>query len=395
MKTDTYLIDEILNRSVFDLVDRQHLEQALMSGKKLRVKLGIDPTSPQVHLGRSIPLLKLKKFQELGHQVILIIGDFTGVIGDSSDKNAERPMLAQSVVDENASKYLSQFGKLLDLGKTEVRHNSEWLAKLNYKELCEQADVFSLNGFISRINIKKRLDEGSRVSLREVFYPMMQGYDSVAVKADVELGGSDQWFNLLAGRQIQKYYGQSMQDILTNPLIDGLDGRKMSSSWGNTINLTDSPDEMFGKVMSMRDNLTISYFEHCTEVPMNRVQAYAKQLEDPSVNPRDIKEILAFEITKLYHGEEDANSAKEGFINLFRKKEIPEEIASYSVKDADIVSVLVSCGLAKSRGDAKRLVQQSGIEVNGNVVDDINYILNSGDLIQKGKRFFARIQTDH
>jgi len=228
--TDENKINELLTRGVEDVISKENLKKKLISGKQLRIKLGIDPTSPNIHLGRAIPLLKLKDFQDLGHQIVLIIGDFTGLVGDTSDKDSERPMLSEEVVKTNLKNYVEQAAKIIDIKKCEVHYNSKWLAKLDYYKIGQQADVFSLSDFISRENIKKRLDKGKRISFRELMYPLMQGYDSVAIKADVEIGGTDQRFNLLAGRDLQRYYKQEPQDILMNPLIEGLDGRKMSSN---------------------------------------------------------------------------------------------------------------------------------------------------------------------
>src|SRR3989338_4990264 len=258
--TDDKKINELLTRGVEEIIGREYLEAQLKSGKKLRVKLGIDPTSPHLHIGRSIPLLKMRDFQELGHQLVFIVGDATGVIGDTSDKDSERPMLEQKQVKENMKQYVAEAGKIIDMSKCEVRHNSEWLGKLGYGEIGAQADLFSLHEFNARENIKRRLDAGTRVSLRELLYPLMQGYDSVAIKADVELGGTDQRFNLLAGRTLQQAYKQAPQHIIMGPLLEGTDGRKMSSSWGNTINLTDTPNDMYGKTMRVPDNLIIKYF---------------------------------------------------------------------------------------------------------------------------------------
>jgi tyrosyl-tRNA synthetase len=270
-------IDELLTRGVEEIIDVEHLKKKLESGKQLRVKLGIDPTSANIHLGRSIPLLKLRDFQELGHQIVFIVGDATGVIGDTSDKDSERPMLTRADVEQNLKQYKEQVGKILDLNKIEFRYNSEWLNTLSYDEIGEHANVFSLAEFISRDNIRRRLEAGTRVSLRELLYPLMQGYDSVAIKADVELGGTDQRFNLLAGRTLQAHFGQEPQDILMNPLVAGTDGRKMSSSWGNTVNLTDEPNDMFGKIMSVPDELIIEYFTYMTRVPLAEVESYAMQ----------------------------------------------------------------------------------------------------------------------
>lgn len=393
MKTDTSpeKIKNSLSRGVDEVIDLNHLKKELISGRKLRIKLGIDPTSPNLHLGQSVPLLKLKDFQELGHQIVLIIGDFTGLVGDTSDKNAERPALTNKQVKRNLRTYIKQVGKILDIDKTEIRYNSEWLSKLDYRKICEQADIFSLAEFIARKNIRRRLKMENRISLRELLYPLMQGYDSVAIKADVEIGGTDQRFNLLAGRRIQEYFGQKPQDIITLNLMDGLDGRKMSSSWGNTINLLDSPKEMFGRIMSMIDSMIITYFEHCTRVPMAIVKKFEKQLSDKKVNPRDIKMELAYEITKIYWGEKGAEKGKNHFISVIQKKNVPDDVPKIKITSANIIDVLFESNLAKSKSDARRLIKHKGIRVNGEIVKAFDKVVNKDDVIQKGKRHFVRI----
>jgi len=384
-------IKELLTRGVNEVIKYKHLEKKLLSGKKLRVKLGIDPTSPNIHLGRAVSLLKLRDFQQLGHQVVFIVGDFTGVIGDTSDKEKERPMLSEEQVKKNMKDYVNQAAKILDIKKTEVYYNSQWLSKLDYKEITRQANQFSLGEFINRENIKKRLLKGSPVSLREVLYPLMQGYDSVFVRADVEIGGTDQRFNLLAGRTLQTYYKQEPQDVLMTNLIFGTDGRKMSSSWGNTINLTDCPNDMFGKVMSLADNLIIDYFEHSTRLPMEKVLEYKEQLEDKKINPRDIKIKLAYEIVKTYWGKEMAEKAQEFFVNIFQKKNLPQEILELRLADKKIIDVLVESNFVKSKSEARRLINQKGVEINGKVVTSTEEIVKSGSIIQKGKRHFLRV----
>ncbi|MFH1551931.1 MAG: tyrosine--tRNA ligase [bacterium] len=334
--------------------------------------------------------MKLRDFQELGHQIVFIVGDFTGTIGDTSDKNSERPALTDKIVKENMNTYVKQVGKILDIDKTEVRYNSDWLHKLDYKEICRQADLFSLAEFIARKNIKQRLKTESRISLRELLYPLMQGYDSVAVKADVELGGTDQRFNLLAGREIQNFYEQEPQDIITNTLIEGLDGRKMSSSWGNTIDFLDPPKEMFGKIMSINDQMIILYFEHCTRVPMTIVKNFKKQLSDNKINPRDIKLKLAYEITKLYWGKIDAEKGKNHFVSVIQKKDIPNDIVEIKITSTNIIDVLVNGNLAKSKSDARRLIEHKGIKVNREIIKTFNKVINKGDIIQKGKRHFIK-----
>ncbi len=309
-------IKDLLTRGVDEVIDQKHLEEVLASGKKLRVKLGIDPTSPNIHLGRAVLLWKLREFQDLGHTAVLIVGDFTGLIGDASDKESERPMLTEVEVKENMKTYDKQAYKILDPDKTEVHYNSKWLKKLDFMEISKMADMFSVHEFISRELIKKRLDSSKRVSLREVMYPLMQGYDSVAVKADIELGGTDQRFNLLAGRTIQPAYDQKPQDIvITKFPLEGPDGRKMSSSWGNGINITDEPNDMFGKVMSVRDDLIVKYFELATRVPTDEIKEIEENLKNS--NPREIKARLAEEIVTLYHGADKAKKARAEFDNVF------------------------------------------------------------------------------
>jgi len=392
ISTDKKAIAELLNRGVNEVIDRKHLEEKLLSGKQLRVKLGIDPTSPNLHIGRSIPLLKLRDFQNLGHQVVFIVGDFTGVIGDTSDKESERKMLEEEEIEKNMRTYVEQAAKILDIEKAEVQYNSSWLKKLGFGEIGRQANYFSLAEFIARENISKRLKEGNRVSLRELLYPLMQGYDSVMVKADVELGGTDQRFNLLAGRELQKHYDQEPQDILMTNLILGTDGRKMSSSWGNTINLMDEPNDMFGKVMSVPDNLIVTYFEHCTRVPMEQVNVFAKELKAGKINPRDIKMSLALEITKMFWSEQEAQDAKTYFISVFQKKDIPDDMPVAKVAGMMIMEALVESKLAESRTDARRLIEQGGVKVDGKLVKSLDKSVKSGNVIQKGKRFFVRAE---
>ncbi len=383
-------IKEILERGVDEVIDKDNLLKKLQKNQKLRLKLGIDPTSPNIHLGRSIPLLKLRDFQKLGHKIVLIIGDFTGMIGDTSDKDSERPMLTEEQIQKNLTNYKEQAGKIIDLSAAEVYHNSEWLKDLTYLEIGYQANIFSLNEFISRENISKRLKEGKRISLREVLYPLMQGYDSVKIKADVEVGGTDQRFNLLTGRTMQKHYKMEPQDIITNPLIDGLDGTKMSSSKGNTINFIDSPNEMFGKVMSLQDDLIINYFLFLTRVEMERVEDIKEAMASGG-NPRDAKMELAKEIVKMYHSSKDAASAEDYFIKTFSKKEIPDEVPEFHPTNYNIIDTLVESGLTSSRGEARRVLSQKGVKVDGVVVEDNEYTINQNSILQKGKIKFLKI----
>lgn len=389
-KTKEEKIQEVLTRGVEEIIVKEDLEKKLRSGKKLRIKLGIDPTSPNLHLGRSVTLLKLRDFQALGHKIVLIIGDFTGVVGDTSDKDSERPMLEQKIIKQNMKNYVSQAGKLIEIKKCEVRYNSEWLGKLNYAQIGAQADLFSVAEFITRENIKRRLDAGKRVSLREMIYPLMQGYDSVAIKADVEIGGTDQRFNLLAGRKMQPFYKQEPQNIITGPLVEGTDGRKMSSSWGNTINFNADPNEMFGKVMSIRDGLIIRYFTLVTRVPMKEVKKYEKEIRAGG-NPRDYKLKLAYELVKFYHSEKEAKKAEDYFISTFSKKNIPQKSIQVKAGGLAISAALLKAKLCASKNEVTRLVKQGGVKLNNKKISDPNIKVRKGDLIQKGKRHFVKI----
>ena len=369
-----------LSRSVKNSEGLDKIVNDIHNGKKLRVKLGIDVTSPNIHLGRIIPLLKLKAFQDLGCQIILIIGDFTSLIGDTSDKESERKALTKQDIKQNLKTYIKQVGQVLPMRKVKVEYNSKWLSKLTMDELFILLDLFSVNDFTSRDLIAKRLKEGNRVSMKETIYPVFQGYDSVAIKADVEIGGSDQWVNLLAGRKIQESKGMKPQHIITLELIDGLDGRKMSSSYGNSINLTDSAEDMFAKVMSVKDELVDEYFIHTTELEIDEIDKFK------SLPPLEKKLKLAFEITKLLKSEPEAELAKKAFNSNIREKNMPEDIPTIKVKSLNVLDALVEIGFADSRGDGKRLIKENSVKVNSKVIDG-PVELNDGDLIQKGRHF--------
>ncbi len=389
---------KLLTRGVAEVIGKEDLEKKLHTGKKLRIKLGIDPTSPNLHIGRGVVLLKLRDFQALGHHIVFIIGDFTGEIGDTSDKESERPMLSTAQVKKNMKTYFQQAGKLLDMAKVEIHHNSEWLDKVGYRELCRQASAFSVAEMINRELIKKRLSEGGHIGLHELLYPLMQGYDSVNIKADVELGGTDQRFNMLAGRTLQKLYNQVPQNVMTTNLILGTDGRKMSSSWGNTINFTDAPDDMFGKVMSIPDTLIASYFVHCTRAPMDEIAKIESAMKKNTINPRDAKMHLAREIVTLYHNTKAAEKAEKNFIALFQKKEVPDDIVEIHLNKGEwnITDLLVETKLASSKNEARRLIEQGGVTADGTEVRDIKTILSissAGTIIKKGKRHFVRVMA--
>lgn len=394
--TDKKTIDEILLRGVAEIIQKDSLRNKLLSGKKLRIKFGIDPTSANIHLGRSVSLLKLKDLQGLGHTIVFIVGDFTGVIGDTSDKESERPMLTKKEVKENMKSYIAQAKKILSPKNLEIHYNSKWLGKLRYDEIGEQADTFSLADFISRENIKKRLEEGSRISLREVLYPLMQGQDSVAIKSDVEIGGTDQKFNMLSGRRLQERAKQKPQDILMVNLIEGTDGRKMSSSWGNTIDLLDEPQNMFGKIMSLNDALMVKYFIHCTRVPIKDVEALEQSLKENTINPRDAKLKLAEEITALYHGGKKALQARNDFINTFAKRGAPADLKEQAVeRGTKLCDIALSLNLVASKTEWRRLIGERAVEntETGEVIQNHDFKIEQGGIFKIGKKRFVKIVT--
>ncbi|MBP9711258.1 MAG: tyrosine--tRNA ligase [Candidatus Pacebacteria bacterium] len=386
VSTDEKAISDVLTRGVSEVVVKEQLEKKLRSGERLRIKLGIDPTSPDLHIGRAVPLLKLRDFQQLGHQIVLIVGDFTAVIGDTSDKDAERPMLSPEVIEKNKKSYFEQAGKILDLSQVEMRYNSEWLKKLTYREIGEHADLFSVADFIARDNIKRRLDAGKRVSLRELLYPLMQGYDSVAIQADVELGGTDQKFNVLAGRPLQEHFRQRPQDIVLNPLIDGLDGTKMSSSKGNVIALTASPSDMYGKVMSMGDAQVHTYFELCTRVPMHEVEEILKG------HPKEAKQRLAKEIVMIYHSKDAAEKAAKDWVNTFSEGGVPEDIKETFVGSGVKYSEAISGSFQLSKSEVRRLIEGGAVsEVGGEVISNVNSVVTKDITLRIGKHRFLKI----
>jgi len=397
ISNDSKKIQELLTRGVDEIIGKEELEQILLSGKKLRIKFGIDPTSPNIHLGRSIPLLKLRDFQNLGHKVILIVGDFTGTIGDTSDKDAERPMLSEKQVKENLQTYKKQLAKIIDIGKTEFYFNSKWLKKLNFSQIGELASIFSVNQFISRDLISRRLKEGKRVSLHETLYPLMQGFDSVAVKSDVEIGGVDQRFNMLAGRDIQKHFKQKEQIVcITGPIIEGLDGRKMSSSWGNTVNFLDTPEQMYGKIMSMKDDFVIKYFKLLTRVSFEAIEEYKKIFEK---DPKKVKMDLAETIVAMYHGNEEAVEAHQGWKKTFELGEIPDNVKHVRVKfKKPLADILIEEGLVESRSEFKRLIESGSIKIKikqeERKILDPNSLAEESGSLKIGKKRFIKIEVE-
>jgi len=400
INTNSQKIEEILTRGVDEVIDKEHLEKELKSGRQLRIKFGIDPTSPDLHLGHSIPLRKLKQFQDLGHKVILLIGDFTAMIGDPSGRSTQRPMLTEKMVKQNLKDYVKQAGKILDLKKVEIRYNNDWYKKKGAAFLMELSSKFTLARIAERDDFKQRIKDDVDISMLELTYPLLQGYDSVELKADVEIGGRDQKFNLLMGRKVQKRYNMAEQDILTMPLLEGLDGvKKMSKSLGNYVGLTEAPSQMFGKIMSLPDELMWRYFNLLTDLSVEEIEKLKDEKQKLTISPRDIKAKLAKEVVKLYHGEKSAQIAEEEFNKVFRNKELPTDIPvfEYNQKQILITDLLFDAKLASSKKEAKRLVEGGGVEImkgdNKERITDWKKEINleDEDIIKVGSRKFVKI----
>ncbi len=389
--TDEVKIDELLERGVEDIIVKEELREALLSGRQLRIKLGIDPTGPKIHLGRAITLRKLREFQKLGHQVVLIVGNFTAQVGDASDKNEKRPLLTRAQIDDNLSDYKSQISKILDLSKTEVLYNNDWLSKLTFGEVVTLSECFTVQQMLARRNFKERYEEGKEISLREFLYPIMQGYDSVAVKADVEIGGFDQLFNVKAGRDIQAHFDMPKQNILTITMLEGTDGRKMSTSWGNIITIVDDPYTMFGKLMEVNDELIIKYFTLCTDLTLSEIEEKKKRL-DSGENPRDVKMDLASSIVSLYHNDKESNLARNSFIETFQNGGVPDTMPEIEpTENEELGSALVRAGIIESKAEFKRLVEQGAVATeDGTKIEDFKKPALPG-VYRIGKKRFARV----
>ncbi|MGH9971500.1 MAG: tyrosine--tRNA ligase [Pyrinomonadaceae bacterium] len=383
---------------------RAKLEKAAQTGKPLRVKLGVDPTAPDIHLGHTVVIRKLRAFQELGHTVIFLIGDFTGLIGDPSGNSATRPQLSREEINANAETYKRQIFKLLDSEKTEIRFNAEWMDKLNSDGFIRLAAHVTVKQILERDDFAKRLAEERPIALHELLYPLTQAYDSVALEADVELGGTDQKFNLLMGRNLQREYGQEAQVCVIMPLLEGTDGvQKMSKSLGNYIGINEPPGEIFGKVMSISDDLMWRYYELLTDLSVSEIAALRKEAENGERNPRDAKAALAKRIISDFHSKEAAEAAEEEFVRRFRNKEIPDEVEERTLPSNqpegwDLSSLLVKVGLAESKAEARRLIQQGGVYVDGQRQSTTNSVTPSepgtSALIKVGKRRFVRVKFE-
>ena len=377
-------MSELLTRSVAKVIPKDLAEKKMKSGKKMRVYWGIDPTSSKIHLGHTVPMRKLMQFANEGHEAILIIGSFTAIIGDPSDREGMRQPLTREDVEKNFATYKEQASKVLDFGKIQVRYNHEWLEKLKFEEILSLASNFTVQQMIERAMFEERLNKGKPVHLHEFMYPLMVGYDSVVLDVDCELGGTDQEFNMLAGRTLQAAFGKREKFVLTTPLIEGTDGRKMSKTYNNCIYLDDAPNDMFGKVMSMKDDLMKTYFECCTDVPMKEIGAILKG------KPRDAKVRLAKEIVTLYHGAASAEEAVANFDKVFVAHEVPDDIAEVKVKKGTLlIDVLVDQKLITSKSDGRRLIEQGGIKKDDTAITSADAKAEEG-VYRVGKRKFVR-----
>lgn len=392
---------DIIKRGVVEIIPEDELvkkiEKSIKTSKPLNIKLGCDPSRPDLHIGHSVVIRKLAQFQELGHQAILIIGDFTGMIGDPSGRNATRPALTLEATRINGNSYFEQASKILHKENTRIVYNSEWLGKMSFEEVIKLASKYTVARMIERDDFTKRFKAGEPISVHEFLYPLAQAMDSVAIESDVELGGTDQKFNLLVGRDIQREYGIEPQVILTMPLLVGTDGvEKMSKSYDNYIGISDEPSQIFGRTLSIPDNLIYQYFELATNVSNQKLSEVKSQLADGSLNPRDIKRELARTLVTMYHNQESAEIAQQEFDNIFINKGLPDEIDEFNIgdkKEINILDLIILVNFAPSKGEARRLLTQGGVSIDGEKISDVQSSISvkSGMILKVGKRKFIKL----
>jgi len=385
---------EILTKNVVEIISDDSLSVKLKSGKALNIKLGADPTKPDLHLGHAVVLRKLNEFLQAGHNVIFLIGDFTAKIGDPSGRNSMRPILTDREIKSNVKTWLSQVGKIINMEKCRIRYNSEWFSRMSFEDFLKITSQINLSNVIEREDFKKRISEGKHLAMSEILYPVMQGYDSIELKADLEIGGQDQKLNMLMGRDLQGAYGQEKQDVIILPLLSGTDGRKMSKSYGNYIGLADDPKNAFGKLMSISDDLLKEYLELATDFTNLEIKTLHDELKSGK-NPKTVKEQMAYRIIEMYWGKKDARSARKFFNKVFSKREIPAGLKILKIGNCKIslIDALVRSGFAKSRSDARRLIKQSAVKVDQKVLSDEfeTVDLSSVRTLQVGKRNFIKI----
>jgi len=388
-------IEEILTRGTEEIIPSKNGLKDLMKRKKIRLYLGVDPTSPKIHLGHLVPLKKLKHFQELGHEAILLFGTFTAQVGDPSGRDEQRKPLSSEQVKENMKTYKEQVSKFIDLSGIQIKYNADWLQELTFSGLVKIASNFTVSRLLERDMFQRRLKEKKEVWVNEFLYPLMQGYDSVALDVDLEIGAIDQTFNMLVGRKLQRVFNKKEKFVLTTPILLGLDGRKMSKTFGNTVDIVDSSDEIYGKIMSLADNLIINYLELITDFPLEDIRKIKSDLIRKKINPRDVKAMLGREIVNIIHGKKLAASAEKDFDKVFRKKQLPSRIPEVRIEktDIDILELLVKTKLVSSKSEAKRLIMQKGVKIDGVIQKEWKKIIKikKGEVVQIGKRKFVKI----
>lgn len=390
-------LDQVLKRGVAEIISETSLRERLQSGKSLRLKMGFDPSRPYLHIGNAVGIRKLRQLQDFGHKVILIVGDWTAQIGDPSGRDETRTMLTSDQVQQNAKTYMDQFFMLIDRTRTEIRWQSEWYGKFTLADVYHLTRHFTLADMLEHETFEKRFREGSPLTLTELMYPALQAYDSVAIDADVEFGGTDQKFNILAGRQLQSRLGKTPQEVFLVPLLIGTDGRKMGKSFGNTIDLLAPPADQYGKIMSLVDSVIPEYFKSLTDVPDEEILEMQRGMEAGKVNPRDLKMQLGRAIVSEFHGKEAAMQAEEEFVSVFQKRELPTDMPSYEIKQPmPVIDLIVAANFAASRSEARRLVAQGGVRIDDEVVKNAEELIAPKDAILRvGRRRFLHLLQGH
>jgi tyrosyl-tRNA synthetase len=392
----TLSLDHILKRGVAEIISEEGLRARLKSGKPLRLKMGFDPSKPDLHVGHAVGMRKLRQLQDLGHTVVLIVGDWTAQIGDPSGRDESRVMLTHDQVKINAQTYMDQFFIIVDQSKTQVRWQSEWFGKFKLEDVFNLTSRFTVADMFEHETFEKRFKDGKALSLMELMYPLLQAYDSIAIDADVEFGGMDQKFNILAGRKLQAHLGKTPQEVFLVPLLVGTDGRKMSKSFGNSIDVRAEPSDMYGKVMSLVDSVLIEYFKLTTDVPDNEIAEMDRAMRAGEANPRDLKMLLAREIVTQLYDEEIAEGAQEEFVRVFQKRDLPSDMPTFAMKDAmPIIDLMIATNTVASRGEARRLIQQGGVRLDDEKIAQADALIQAhAAILRVGKLKFVRLVAE-
>ena len=387
---------EVIKKDTVDFITEEEFLDKLKRKKQLKVKLGVDPSRPDLHLGHAVVLRKLRQFQRFGHIVYLIIGDFTARIGDPSGRSKTRPLLSEEEVKANSKTYVEQAFKILDPNQTVIKFNSEWLSALTFEDIINLTSRYTVARMLERDDFNKRLAENEPISISEFLYPIAQAYDSIVIEADVEMGGTDQLFNLLVGRKLQEEFGQEPQIVVTMPLIEGTDGNlKMSKSYNNYIAFNDTPDDIFGKIMSVPDHLIIKYMTYLTDISRDKIKDFENKMKNDEINPRDVKMVLAEEVVKMLYNEEEAQKAKDNFIAIFQKKDMPDDLPEILVQENEtILDIVAKTNVFDSNSEIKRAISQGAIRINDEKIDDFKFVPNfeDGDVLRVGKKNYFRLK---